>query len=153
MGVSMRDAANVLRAISSFKMRDGTNVLRTIQSIKMRDAANVLRTIYTAMTANASPSDVSGTVGTFGPGAATVTSNSTTASPSGGTAPYSYAWAYSSGDTGITPFAPTSASTTFSKSLGLGVENIASFVCTITDANGATAQTFVSVTLNHVDLN
>lgn len=151
MGIAARDSGNVLRAISGLKMRDATNTLRTIQTIKMRDSGNVLRVVYTAMSANASPADVSGTYGSFS-GSHSVVSNSTTAIITGGVAAYTYAWSYVSGDSGIAANSASAATTTFSKTLAVGTETSAVFQCLVTDANGATATCFVTVTLNHVDL-
>lgn len=151
MGIAVRDSGNVLRSISGVKMRDATNVLRTIQTIKMRDAGNVLRVVYSAMSAVASPNSVSGTVGSFS-GSASVVSNSTTAVPTGGVAPYTYAWAYASGDTGIAANSASAATTTFSKTLATGVSIAAIFDCTVTDANDAQAVCSVIVELQNVDI-
>lgn len=153
MPIRIRDAGNALRTVAALRMRDAGNALRTIQMIRMRDASNVLRTVYVAMAAAVNPSSVSGTRGSFGPGALSVTSNVATATPSGGTAPFTYAWSFVAGDNTIGATAPTSASTTFSASVPFGSQKSATFGVTVTDANGASAAAQVSVTLTHVDLN
>lgn len=66
-----------------------------------------------AMTASASPGSVSGT-GSSG-GSFTVTSNASSATPSGGTGPYTYLWQKVSGDAGTAADTGTAASTTFSR--------------------------------------
>lgn len=63
------------------------------------------------------------------------------AMPIGGTAPYTYAWTYSSGDASVTAASPTLASTNFSIPGLLPGDNVSSiFVCVVTDsaANPAT---------------
>src|SRR3546814_17491377 len=88
MGIPMQDTANTLRVVKGFKMRDAANVLRTAQTIRMRDASNVLRTVWTALSASASPSTVTGTRGSFGPSALVVTRNNTPGTPAGGVGPF-----------------------------------------------------------------
>lgn len=105
------------------------------------------------LSASASPPAVSKTQGSFGPGALTLTSNTTTVTPAGGVAPFTYAWAYLSGDTGVNPTAASSATSAFSGSIAVGEVKSTTFRCTVTDANGATATASVTCTLNHVDLN
>lgn len=74
------------------------------------------------------------------------TTNSVTVTPSGGTAPYSYAWAKDSGDT-ISANSPTAATTSFTGSTADGETASAVFTCTVTDNVGAKAYTSVVVTL------
>lgn len=154
MGIAMRDAANALRVVKTLKMRDASNVLRTAQTIRMRDASNVLRTVWTALSASANPSTVTGTRGSFGPSALVVTSNNTTVTPAGGVGPFTYAWTHRSGDSGVNINAPTSATTAFYMSMPAGSSTFADFTCTVTDtASGATATAVVGVYLYHVDYN
>jgi hypothetical protein len=98
-----------------------------------------------AMTASISPSEAVGYI--FGTG--TATSNNVTCSPSGGTAPYSYSWVMVSG--GAAPTNPTSATTAFSQSLAYETAT-GEASCTITDANGTTANASVFYTLTSVDI-
>ncbi len=84
--------------------------------------------------------DISGDAygATASPYAQSVTTSNVTVTPTGGAAPYSYAWAEVSG-----PFAdwsilsPSSASTAFRKGLvSPGDNEFATYACTVTDANG-----------------
>lgn len=100
-----------------------------------------------AMSASASPTSLyeAGDTGT-------ITSNSTTVTPAGGSSPYTYAWTKVTGDT-LTVTSPTSATTTFSTS-GLAEGNFvaATYRCTVTDSTTPTALTAtadVSVTLEN----
>lgn len=86
------------------------------------------------MTLAASPTFVSG--GRAGPGS--VTTGTTTATPTGGQAPYTYSWARVGAGSG-TPTAPTAATTAFTRGMGLGETADETFRCTVTDALGATA--------------
>jgi len=82
----------------------------------------------------------------------TITSNSTTVTPSGGTSPYSYSWTKQGGDT-LTVTSPTAATTTFSTSgLSEGEFAAATYRCTVTDSTTPTALTAtadVSITLEN----
>lgn len=149
MGVAIRDGSNVLRTARGVAKRDDGNVLRTIKTIKKRDAGNVLRTVWQSMTAAASPSSVSGVVSSSV--AAPVTTDSTKATPSGGAGPFTYAWAAVGGNTWTinNPAADTTSFT--SPAISPGASESASFVCTITDATGATAATnIVTATASNI---
>lgn len=89
---------------------------------------------------NAAPAAVSGN----GPGfaVATVSTNSSTVSVSGGTPPYTYAWSRQSGSTQINANSPSSASTIFSRvNQPIGASESAIFICTVTDSAARTTQT------------
>lgn len=75
-----------------------------------------------------------------------VTTDAVTAIPVGGTAPYSYAWAYVSGDV-VAVTSPTLATTTFSLFFAEGGSASASYECTVTDSLGLTAAATVAVSL------
>lgn len=75
-----------------------------------------------------------------------VTTNSVTATVSGGTAPYTYAWTRVSGDAGFNALTGSSASTRFRISLDVGGEAFAVFRCTVTDARGRTGTVDVEAT-------
>jgi hypothetical protein len=74
-----------------------------------------------------------------------ITSSSTTVTPTGGTAAYTYAWTKVSGDT-LTVNSPTSASTTFSASVTSSKTAI--YRCTVTDSLATTATADVTITLD-----
>lgn len=100
------------------------------------------------LSAVASPDYVSGAIDRSKPG--TVTTNITTASPSGGRAPYTYEWTELSGELTISD--PSSASTYFSGIVAAGDQKTGTFTCTITDAAGATAVTnIVTATVENLN--
>ena len=76
-------------------------------------------------------------------GPVTVNTEIVTASPTFGSAPYSYSWAQTGVvDPAFTPTAPTSQGSAFRRTgVDAGETFNADFVCTVTDALGATAQT------------
>lgn len=78
-------------------------------------------------------------------GAGSITTNSVTVTPEGGTGPYAYAWTYVSGDT-FTVSSASSATTTFSATLAAGETRHGVYRCTITDSLSATASVDVPVT-------
>ncbi len=91
-----------------------------------------------ALTATARPSSFSISVeGTSRP----ILTGLCTCEVGGGTGPFTYAWSRTSG-TSIDALAPTAAATRF-RSFGIGgtEEKLATFICTVTDALGATAVT------------
>jgi hypothetical protein len=97
--------------------------------------------ISTTLNAAASPSSLS-TSGTGTP----LTTASTTVTPTGGTSPYTYAWARLSGSTSITANTASAASTTFTgASLASGTTYNAVFRCTVTDNVAATKTVDVNV--------
>lgn len=69
--------------------------------------------------------------------------NPVVVTPSGGQAPYAYAWLYvpNSGDTAITPTLPTSNSTKWSRAMPDFATFTALWYCQVTDAAGHTANT------------
>jgi hypothetical protein len=77
-------------------------------------------------------------------GAGTATTNSVTVTASGGTGPYTYAWANVTGDA-FTVTSPTAATTTFSIVLSLDDYRTAEYRCTVTDSLAATYAVDVSV--------
>lgn len=88
-----------------------------------------------AMTASASPTTLSRTGS-----AATLTTVSTTVTASGGTTPYTYSWAFVSGDS-FTITSPSAATTTFSATLNEDEFVSGIYRCTVTDSTGGTPLT------------
>jgi hypothetical protein len=68
----------------------------------------------------------------------TVTTNLVTATASGGTAPYTYAWTRVSGATGFTATSPSQAASRFAIDLAMNDNADATFRVTATDARGRT---------------
>jgi hypothetical protein len=98
-----------------------------------------------SMTASASPTSLYQST-TFASG----TTSSTTVTPSGGTAPYTYAWALLTGDT-LTVNSPTAATTTFTATgLTSGQSKSATYRCTVTDSAALTATVDVSITVERL---
>lgn len=95
------------------------------------------KVFFTALSASASPSFVSGS-----DTGVVVTTNTSTATPTGGFGPFTYAWAFVSGDA-VTVVSPTLATTAFrGGAMGVGETRNAIFRCTVTDtATGFTAIT------------
>ena len=95
-----------------------------------------------SLTATASPDSVYGSVARNRP--ASVATNATTVSVTGGMAPYSFAWA---ADPDWIVSSPSSATTSFSAIVSPDQEQSATFICTVTDAKGiaTTASVFASV--------
>lgn len=101
-------------------------------------AALGVSTTFAASVDNGSQSSVAAT--------SSQTTGTSTASPVGGTGPYTYAWTWASGGSGITFGSASSAATNFSAT-GLGNPETRTGIarCTITDATTATATVDVSV--------
>lgn len=141
MPITIRDGTNAPRSITGLQIRDGTNTPRSIQQLWARDSNNVSRLIWSLappMSASASPSTVSG----FTSGTGTAVTDAATATPTGGTAPYTYAWELVSHDVAFpTPSAvsPTTAATTFIQTgIGVGESASAIFRCLVTDSTPGT---------------
>lgn len=62
-----------------------------------------------------------------------------TATPTGGTGPYTYAWSQVSGDLSITIGSPTSATTQFSATITSSDYIVGTFVCQVTDSGALVA--------------
>lgn len=82
-------------------------------------------------------------------GSANVTSPMVAAVVSGGGAPYSYHWTWSSGGAGIGIDSPNTYATTFTAiGLGVGTSDSGTAECTVTDSFGQTATCTLSITLS-----
>lgn len=133
----VRDQTNAIRTVTAIAVRDAANTLRSATQGVVRDAAGALRVFFSALSATASPNNVVGYASTNS--SDPITTNSATATPAGGTAPFTYAW---SGTAGWTITSPASASTAFtSPPVSPGDVANGDFTCTITDASGAVATT------------
>lgn len=147
MSLRIQDAGT-LRTIKRLRIQQG-GILRDIRRLRvMHDG--VLRTVATfaeQLTASANPSSVGGTQSSDQP--ITVTSEGTTASPTGGRAPFTYAWTQISGPS-ATITAPTMATTQFRATVNPFDTVSLSFRCTITDAVGQSASTEVTALLNNL---
>ena len=85
-------------------------------------------------------------------GAGTVLTGTVTVTASGGTAPYTYAWARKSGIGSVVATDATSAATTFSEVLTAGQYRTNVWTCTVTDDVSATTTVDVAVTLDCLGL-
>lgn len=94
------------------------------------------------LSVSASPIGASGIIADGG----LATTNSVTVTPAGGSAPYTYAWTFVSGDS-VTVNSPASATTSFSTTLAPEDETSSVYRCTVTDDNGTTATVDVIVNL------
>lgn len=96
--------------------------------------SGALKKIFDEMSGALSPGSVFGYA--TSKGIVTVSTNSVTATVTGGVAPVTYAWAAVGSASGWTILNPSGATTNFSVSCSAGADKIASFQCTITDAVG-----------------
>jgi hypothetical protein len=87
---------------------------------------------------------ISGTPSGFRTGAGSVTTAAATATATGGTPGYSYAWTHVSGDT-FTVNSESSASTTFTTTLSAGTFKEGVYRCTATDSVSASASSDITV--------
>jgi hypothetical protein len=142
-GISLYDGAPTNRALTAIQVLDGGGVDRTITEGRVLGPDGTDRIFYAtapALSASADPSIVSG--GSFATG--TATTNLTVVTPTGGTAPYSYAWTLVSHTSGTNPTigTPANNNTTFTQTgLGTGANEEAVFRCTVTDSTPGTPQT------------
>lgn len=134
-----------LRTITSLTVKQA-GVLRSIRTVKVMDGG-VLRTVATfadPLTVEASPASVSGTQASAS--AILVNTDLTTATPSGGLAPFSYSWAKVSG-VGVAN-SPAMASTNFGATISPGTQT-GIFRITVTDSTGQTATDDVIATFTN----
>lgn len=146
MTVKIQDAGT-LRTITGLKVRVG-GVTRTIRQIKVMDGGT-LRTVATFSSAlSVSISTVAEAIGS----SSSLTTNSVTATPSGGTAPYTYAWTLvtNGGRNASTAGSPSLATTNFTKT-GLVPTDVVTDVwrVTATDSFGQTATADVTATFSY----
>lgn len=128
------------KAIKAIKVRRSGGVTKNVFAGSVRNAT-ALKRFFTqsgTITVTADPAALSAYAASFTP--VTITTGFTTASPSGGSTPYTYAWTFVSSDGGTwTITNPTAASTKFScAAVGANVGFNATFRCTVTDSVGGT---------------
>ena len=132
MTIKALDATGTLRTIvRGSVMVDGT--LRPLKSVKVRDSGGTLRTVFSVLKVSSNFTSFTG----FGSYEPVISSPTCVVTPTGGTAPYTYAWTLvGTNGLGLAAIdAPTSASTTFSAtSLSDFLPLEATFRCTVTDA-------------------
>lgn len=148
MPFKMEDAGGVLRTVTVMKVADAGGEIRTIRTAKVMDSGSTLRTVATfasAMTVAISPSAVFGFG--FGAGSALSTTDPVTATPTGGLAPYTYAWTRLSGDGEA--MSPTLATTTFRDDVPEGETTEGTFRVTVTDSAAQTATADVTASFTN----
>lgn len=138
--LQIKDSAGTMRTIRSLTVMDDTGTPRLLQTLKIKDDTGTLQLVYQYFTAVASPDMVSGS-GSSG-GTIAITTSASTATPTGGTAPYTYAWTQTSGAGLWTANSPTGAISDFTGyAIGPGDGDDATFICTVTDSLGSVAVT------------
>ena len=109
---------------------------------------------FSTLSASANVGSVTGSGSTGVPGAnISVTTGSVTVTPSGGSAPYTYAWTNVSGTT-ATVNSATSATTTFTRNAAGsngGTNYTGVYRCTVTDSAARTASVDVTVSTTHTN--
>jgi hypothetical protein len=135
----IRDTGGTLRTIGKLSVKDDGGVVRELQKLSVKDGG-VLRQVFSSITASAT-TPVTGIEAVNHP--VRVSTTPSTATPTGGVAPYAYAWAVVNSSFGTWDFdAPTSDTTSARCSfLAPGADASAQVQCTITDAVGSTAPT------------
>lgn len=104
--------------------------------------------ISTTLVASSNPSSLSKI-----DSGASITTDSTTVTATGGTAPYTYSWARTSGSALISANSAAAATTSFTgTTLASGTTYEAVFTCTVTDNVAATATTTVTVALTRTGM-
>lgn len=157
MGIKVIDATTD-RTITGINVIDAGGTDRSLVQINVIGPDGADRIVWSSggesssLAVVASPTSVSGSARS-----STITTGSTTATASGGTAPYSYKWTLIGYDNDTYPpriAQPTSASTSFTQqSVPRGNFNTATFAVTATDSatpTPATASTTVSASWSYL---
>jgi len=148
MTVSLHTVAGP-KTIVEVEARDAGNVSRVIKEGWIR-TTDGLKQLFGEFIVSLSRSSL--TAHTNSAMTVPVTSLPVTCNVTGGSAPYSYAWSKTSGAAGWSIDSPSAASTTFtSPALGPGDEEVATFICTVTDAAGhVLASSAVTITARNI---
>lgn len=144
MTISIVDSGSVTRTVTAMKAMDG-GTLRNILRVKVMDAdGTTLRTVASfadPLSVSISPAGVFGIANSAA--SVSVLSNSATATPAGGLAPFTYAWSVIS-DTN--PSGTVSANSATAATSTFTMTNVPAYTtytavlrCTVTDAIGQTA--------------
>jgi len=142
--MSIRNLAGALVEVQMM-VRNAANMLVPVL-VEARDPAGdptPTQPPAPTFTVSISPSAVTGAVSKSN-GANAVT-NEATASTTGGVAPFGFAWV--SQDGAMTAIAPSAAVTRFSAFIVGGDSAEDTFICTVTDASGATASATVAASV------
>ena len=136
-----------LKTVTAIKFNPGTG-LKSVSRIKanIAGALKAAGSFYTPLSGLvASPTSVSKT--SLSP---TVDTPNVTVTPTGGQAPFTYAWVRLSGDGSV--LSPTFATTQFREVFGSPDTATGTFRCTVTDAYGSTATADVGATFTYVTI-
>jgi len=145
--IRIRDAGGLVRTVARIRMRDEAGNLRTIQRIRARDGSGILRTVFQYMQVTLSAYEYTKQLNSPPPH---TSSAAITATPTGGMAPYTYAWS-SVFPNSTSVVSPTSATTHFNGAVANGNTINPAWVCTVTDATGAVSDSpAVNVIVNGV---
>lgn len=127
--------------------------LRDIRVLKQLNGGTlrIVGQFAPALSVSASPSSVSGATSSFSGPPQGVVTNSTTATPAGGVAPYTYAWTIT-GQGSPGALSPNAAKTAFVATVPCGETYSNTATVTVTDAIGQTATDTVAAQFTHADL-
>lgn len=144
----IRDGTNTQRTATAWLARDDSNAQQTLASAFDRTVGNVSELFFNpsgslSLAVTATPTGVGG----HSAGSGIATTGATTASATGGTAPYTYAWTLGGYDGPVPPTAtnPANASTAFVQT-GMTSDGFytSDWIVTVTDALANTATFDVS---------
>lgn len=139
-------ALDALRTITKLRAYSGS--LRDVRRVRVMES-DTLRTVAEfapAISLAVNPATSETEANSVFP--VVITSDPVTATPTGGTGPYSYAWAQTSGPA-ATINNPANATSTFAMTRSPGSGGTAQFTCTVTDSIGQQAQAVATITFTN----